>query len=115
MIELISKEHITGFSPCQHIVNIAEPMRIIDNAPSYIFDTQDTNIKNILSNNLDKRLNQELEGKPHIPHDMQASIFSTVAQRQFEKEVQEIKQDKDFGVDYDSVPETPQNSSLKLF
>ena len=114
-MEIVSKEHIRGFTPCQHIVNVAEPMETIENSPSYIFDTQDTNIKNILSNNMDKKLNQELEGKAHIPHEIQATLFSSIASRQFDKEVLEMKQDKGFGVDYESVPEPTRDSTLKLF
>lgn len=106
---------LTGFSPCQYVMAISEPLKKVDETPSSLFDVQEKNIKHIFSNNLDKRQSMAMEGMPLIPDDIQKKMYSNIAQRQFDKELLDIKQDKDFSVDMDEIPETQKNASLKLF
>ncbi len=109
MNEIIDKKHITTFTPCHHIVEIAEPLSKIENSPSHEFETQEMNINHILSNNLQVRENRNLKTMAFIPESIQETVFDSIAQRQFEKELNELKQNKKFELDYSSVPDNTFN------
>lgn len=103
MHEIIDKKHIATFTPCHHIVEISEPMLKIEKSPSNEFETQEMNINNILSNNLNAKDNRNLKTLANIPEHIQEVIFSGIAQVQYEKELLELK-GKKIDLDYQSIP-----------
>lgn len=105
MHEIIDKKHISIFTPCHHIIEIAEPILKVENSPSNEFETQEMNIKHILSNNLDVKENRNLQTLAHLPEYAQEELFSGIAQREFEKQILELK-GKKFDMDYNSVPDS---------
>lgn len=100
----IRLEHLKSFTPCQYEVKPHEKLLEVKGLPDEIFDVQAANIQHILSNALDFEKVRDLSTLPFIPEQTLTSVYETIAQKEVEKGMQNLKGTK-FNIDYDDVPD----------
>lgn len=97
-------ENLKSFTPCHHELTMSEELKEAKNLPDEIFEVQASNIHHILSNSLDHTQVRELNKLAYIPEQILENVYDTIAQKELEKGLQNLKGTK-FNIEYDDVPD----------